>query len=166
MISRPVTVAGLKKRYDQEKHQIVKQRILMIIHVKKGKSARQTAEMVIVDKNTVVLWCTRFNELGFDGLKDEARPGKPKKVDYGNLQNALDQSPQVFGYKHQAWHPKLVEIYLLDYQNLKLSKNYVYKLIRKLGFSLKVPRTRSYKSDPKKVLAFKKNEASHRSREP
>lgn len=157
-ITWDVSQEELKQKYQNERHPKIKQRILMILHIKLGKSARETAERVVVDKNTVCLWCKRFNEAGFEGLTDEERSGSPRKVNYKDLKKVLESSPQNYGYKHQAWHPSLVVIYLNEQQGVKLGETYVYQLVRRLGFRLKVPRTKSYKSNPKKVLEFKKNE--------
>lgn len=155
-ITREITEEELKDAYNREKDATIKQRLLMLLHVNSGKSARQTAELLFVDKNTVSLWVNRFNEFGFEGLYDKERSGRPKEIDYENLKDALSKKPTEFGYPHQAWHPKLVVTYLMDYQNIKPAKNYVYNLLRRMGYRLIVPSKRSYKSDPEKVLKFKK----------
>jgi transposase len=114
------------------------------------------AEILKSSHNTITKWVRRFNEGGFGSLRDESRSGRPKKLDYKDLETALEQSPDHFGYPHEVWFPKLVYQYILDYQEVEIAFEYVYEVIDKLGYSLVVPRTKSYKSDPEKVKLFKK----------
>ena len=73
-----------------------------------------------------------------------------------NLKFALDSKPKEFGYDWSVWFPTLVYNYIRDFQGVELAFDYIYVLIRNLGFSLVVPRTKSYKSNPDKVELFKK----------
>ena len=151
-----IDTEDLLEKYREANDARIATRILMILHVKNGKSARETADILFVDPVTVGRWVKRFNELGPDGLGDEDRPGRPTKVDHENLISALNQSPADFGYDKQVWDVGLVVSYLLEHQNVEIHPNYVYKLIRSLGFSLVKPSSRDYKSDPEKVQIFKK----------
>jgi hypothetical protein len=77
-------------------------------------------------------------------------------VDYEDLRQALDKKPRDLGYDYTSWFPTLVYNYIRDVQGVDLAFDYIYVLIRNLGYSLVVPRTRSYKSNPDNVVLFKK----------
>lgn len=153
---RDVSLDVLKKNYKKEKNHRIKLRILMLIHVKEGKSATQIGKILKCSHNTIITQIRRFNEFGFEGLFDKVRSGSPSKVNHGELKEILEQSPKDFGYPHEVWFPRLVYNYILDFQKVQIAPEYVYELIRNLGYTLVVPREKSYKSDPEKVKLFKK----------
>ena len=155
-VTRDVNMALLRKVYRKEQNHKIKNRILMVIHVKDGKSSGQVGDIFLCNPSTVSTWVRRFNSDGFQGLRDKPRKGRPRKVDYEDLKSALDRKPKDFGYDFNVWFPKLVHNYILDFQGVKLAFDYIYTLIDQLGYSLVVPRTKSYKSDDKKVAEFKK----------
>lgn len=160
-LTREVSLEELKHWHRQETDPRVRDRILMLIHTKQGYATRNVAQMVNVSKGTVASWVHRFNEGGRENLHDQPHPGRPPKVDYENLAQALDQSPQAFGYPQEAWYPALVRRYLNEHQHLTVHKEHIYWIINRAGFVLRVPRSRSYRSDPVKVDTFKKNEKDH-----
>lgn len=157
-LTREVSLEALKQRHRQETDPRVRDRMLMLIHTKQGYSTRKVAQMVNVSKGTVAIWIHRFNAGGFENLYDRPHTGRPPKVDYEKLTQALEQSPQAFGYPHEAWYPALVRRYLQEHQHLTIHKEHIYWVIKRAGFVLRVPRPRSYRSDPIKVEQFKKNE--------
>lgn len=157
-ITWDISSKDLKLQIKGEKDPKKVQRLLMILNVKKGKSATETAEILASSPNTIIKWVRKFNEFGFEGLYDEFRSGRPRIINHKQLKDALLKSPKEFGYDYHSWFPKLMYHYLKDFQGITLESNYVYDLFKKLGFSLKSPRGKSYKSDVKKVIKFKKNE--------
>ena len=157
-MTRAVSIAELRTRYSKASDGRIRQRLLMLIHVKEGTSATKTGNMVKVSKNTVTKWVERFNVEGFEGLEDKDRSGRPPIIDYDNLRNVIDnQSPQDYGYPHQAWFPRLLYQYLIDHQNLEGTPfEYIYEVIDRAGYVLRVPRSKHYKSDDHEVEFFKK----------
>lgn len=153
-----ITLEELENEYNKESDGRRKQRLLMLIHVKEGKSANETSKMVKTSKNTVSKWVKRFNEEGFDGLDDRQRSGRPAVVDYDDLSDVLDNhKPTDFGYPYQSWFPRLLYQYLIDYQNLEnMTFEYIYEVIRRAGYTLKVPRSKHYRQDEEEVRIFKK----------
>ena len=157
-ITQPITLEELKVRHRQEKNPLIRDRLLMLIHVSQGHSSRQVAQMLNVNKGTVSIWVNRFNNLSFEGLQDQPRSGRPPKVNYPRLKRALEASPRNFGYPHEIWFPALVRTYLWDHQHITVNQTHIYWMIKRIGFVLRVPRPISAKSDPDQVEDFKKNE--------
>lgn len=156
-LSREIEYREIKQRYRKETDYRVKPRLLMLLHVKEGKSATEVSQILKCSKDTVMKWVKRFNESGFEGLLDSGRSGRPRKIDYEALTKALESSPQDYGYPHEAWFPRLVYQYLLDYQEQKdMVPEYVYEVIKRAGYVLRVPRSKHYKSDSSKVEKYKK----------
>jgi len=155
-ISRELDWDELEGLYHSETDYKVRERLLMVMHVYKGKTALEVTDILFCNNATVSKWVKRFNAEGFEGLKDKQRIGAPRKVDYDNLKQALDKKPKEFDYDYSVWFPTLVYNYIRDFQGVEIAFDYVYVLIKSLGYSLVVPRTKSYKSNPDKVVLFKK----------
>lgn len=56
------------------------QRAWIVLACAAGGSNTEIAERLGVHRNTVALWRKRFLEFRLDGLLDEARPGRPRKI--------------------------------------------------------------------------------------
>ncbi|MFV2015334.1 MAG: transposase [Candidatus Heimdallarchaeota archaeon] len=156
-VTRPVDKDELNRLYKTSENPRVRIRLLMVHHVSQGKSCHEVSKLLLVKNDTVMKWIRRFNEYGFERLEDEDRSGRPAKVDYKKLKDALHGSPKDFDYPYEAWFPRIVYLYLFDHQNQKeMNPNYVYEVIKRAGFRLLVPKGRHYKSDAKEVEEFKK----------
>ena len=155
-VTRKTDRGELEEFFKGETDYRVRERLLMIIHVLDGKRINEVAKILLCSERTVSKWVKRYNEMGLNGLKDQDRKGAPRKIDYENLKQALDKKPEEFGYEASVWYPTLVYNYIRDFQGITIAFDYTYVLIRNLGYSLVVPRTKSYKSNPDKVILFKK----------
>ncbi len=156
-VTRPVDEKELEKLYKTDENPRIRIRLLMIYHVSNGMSCSQVAKFLLVSKDTVTKWVRRYNELGYDGLEDESRSGRPPKINYDVLKQVLSSTPEDYGYPYQAWFPRLVYLYLFDFQEqTEMEPLYVYEVIKRCGYKLLVPKGRHYKSDPTEVEAFKK----------
>lgn len=156
-ITRPVDKKDLKKRYKTCQDPRVRIRLLMIYHVSEGMSCNAVSKLLLVKNDTVMKWVRRFNDFGYEGLVDEHRSGRPPRIDYDKLKEALESSPKDYDYPYEAWFPRIVYLYLFDFQNQKaMHPNYVYEVIERAGYSLVTPKGRHFKCDPEEVEAFKK----------
>ena len=86
---KPIIVRELKAKehkeleelYQKTKDVRIRSRAQMILlAVEQNYAARQTAEIVRKNNQTVRTWIKRFNVEGINGLYDAPRPGTPKKV--------------------------------------------------------------------------------------
>jgi transposase len=64
----------------KEKHARTRIRLLGLDHLKKGKTARETAESLCVHENSVKRWLKSFSEQGLEGLKEGTGRGAKRKV--------------------------------------------------------------------------------------
>lgn len=81
-VTYPVTLEELKEALRREKSPKIRERIRIVLHVKSGLSGRKTAKLMGLSRDTVRRWVKRFNEKGFEGLKDRPRKGGEPKIDH------------------------------------------------------------------------------------
>lgn len=64
----------------KEKHARTRIRLLGLDHLKKGKTARETAEFLCVHENSVKRWLKNFTDQGLKGLKERLGRGAKRKI--------------------------------------------------------------------------------------
>jgi transposase len=64
----------------REKHARTRIRLLGLDHLKKGKTARETAEFLCVHENSVKRWLKSFVNAGLEGLKEKIGRGAKRKI--------------------------------------------------------------------------------------
>ncbi len=147
----------LKLLYSKERDSRVKERLLMIIHTKEGRTTREVAGIVKKSYVSVANWVNRFNKEGLAGLKNKQRSGKPPKMEeeqFKTLESDLEKSPKEFGYKQTFWNTKLIRIHILQYYITSYSDRHVQRLMHKFGYSLIKPRPRHFKRNPSQKEEF------------
>ena len=153
----PVTLEGLKEALAKEKNPKTRERIRVIMHVKQGLSGRKTARLMGLSRDTVSRWVKRFNEEGFSGLHDRPRNGAGPKVDPREIIKTLEKEPREFGYNIEGWAVKVLHVHILKTSKVNYHPNYIYQLVKKLGYSLIVPRPGNIKkASEAEREAFKK----------
>ena len=140
-----------ESRYDHRLHGI--------LLVAQGFSAYRVAELLEQSPRTVQNWVRRFNEIGFAGLRDVERSGRPARLDEAALE-ALNQDlrkpPEDFGYSQNLWDGKLLHHHLAQHYDVDLGVRQCQRLFRELGFRLRKPRPLIAQSDPEAQRAYKK----------
>lgn len=104
-------------------------------------------------------WVNRFNEHGFDGLKDGAKTGRNSRVGdgvKGELSLDLRTTPRAFDYDQNLWDGKLVSHHLKERYGVDLGVRQCQRLLHGLGFRLRQPRAVLAKADPEEEEEFKK----------
>ena len=91
-------------------------------------------------------WLDRFNSGGPEALKTRKQLGARPKIDPDKIKEALEKPPREFSYPVEAWTVKILHAYIRDHLGVNYHPNYIYELIRKLGFSLIKPKTRDVRS--------------------
>jgi len=149
----------LAKLYQKEKNAKAKLRLLAAIFRKEGKSLDAISESVQTPKTTVHDWLKRLEGEGLDGLTDNSRPGRPSWLSQeqkDELENVLSGSPEEQGIPFKIWTTSLVQYIIHELFNVAYKPRNVQKLVKKLGFTLKVPRSRNKKASTKAQKEFKK----------
>ena len=156
-ITYPVTLEELKEALAREKNPKIRERIRIIMHIKQGLSGRKTARLMGLSRDTVSRWVKRFNEEGIPGLYDRPRKGAEPKIDPQEIIKILEKSPREFGYNIEGWTVKVLHVHILKTFKVNYHPNYIYQLVKRLGYSLIVPRPENTKKASKAEReAFKK----------
>lgn len=64
-------------------------RARIVLHAAAGRNSTAIAGELKLDLNTVLKWRRRFVERGVDGLLDEPRPGQPRKLSDGQIEEVI-----------------------------------------------------------------------------
>ena len=104
-------------------------------------------------------WVNRFEQIGFAGLQEGERPGRPKRLSeahWRHLERDLRRPPREFGFTQTLWDGKLLAEHLRRRYQVKLGVRQCQRLFRQMGFRLRKPRPVIAKADPAAQAAFKK----------
>ena len=139
-------------RYDHRLH--------AILMVAQGMSCRQVAQLLGDSPRSVAYWVKRFEIEGLSGLADADRPGRPSKLDQGQIQvieTALRSHPSQYGLAGNIWDGKLLSHFIDQQFGIKLGVRQCQRLFRQLGFRFRKPRPFIAKADMQMQQSFKKN---------
>ena len=74
-------IEELREQYKMEKDADIRERILMIIWLKSGKSTYEIGDLLFCPHSRVAYWKKRFNSGGLEGLRTAERPGRLGSID-------------------------------------------------------------------------------------
>lgn len=150
----------LKILYKKEKNAKAKLRLLAVLKRKSGETLDDIAFSLEKPKTTIHDWLKRFEIGNLNKLHDKKQPGKPARLtkhQLDKLEEALDNSPQKQNLPFVIWTTKLVQYIIIKLFGVKYELWNVGRIVKKLGFNLKVPRQENKKVNKKAQEEFKKN---------
>jgi transposase len=148
-VARKITVEGENQQelekwiHSQKIERRLLERARIILLASQGKSNKVIAELLQTREATVSKWRNRFILHGLKGLQDKLRSGKPReysKKDEKRILSVLDEKPPK-GYS--VWSGGLISGYLKD-----VSKDYVWKVLKKYGIQLQRKHSWCVSTDP------------------
>ena len=140
-----------ESRYDHRLHGV--------LLVANGQSCRGVAELFGEDATTVQRWVRRFEQDGFEGLRDGERTGRPRALDerqWRQLQRDLRRSPEQHGHPQGLWDGRLLSAHLKKHYGIDLGVRQCQRMFHQMGFRLRKPRPQVAQADPIRVAAVKK----------
>jgi transposase len=154
-------VMGIAIRQEIERNEEARydHRLHGLLLVAKGMSARQAALWLEESERTVQRWVNRFEEVGFAGLHEGERPGRPRRLaeeHWQGLEADLRRSPREFGFEQNLWDGIVLSEHLRRRYRVELGVRQCQRLFRQMGFRLRKPRPVIAKADPAAQAAFKK----------
>jgi len=154
-----ISVKELEEKYKIERDGKIKERLHMILLLKDGYSCRKAADICHTSKSNVSFWNVRFQEMGYDGLKD--RGGRGAKPELSPEQIASIDKKVSKPYKMEngytrGWQTKDVYQLIRKESGIKYSLRHVRRILGSLGFVVLVPRPRNKKRNQKEVDAFRR----------
>lgn len=140
-----------ESRYDHRLHGI--------LLVSQGIDCYQVASWLDQHPTTVERWVKKFEKHGFTGIKEGARPGRPKSLtdaQMKKLNSDLRINPRDMGYGQNLWDGKLLRHHLSRSYRIELGVRQCQRLFGKFGFRLRKPRPVIAQADQEKQEVFKK----------
>ena len=101
----------------------------------------------------------RFEDSGFNGLREGDRPGRPRALDesqWRRMEADLRRTPREFGFEAGLWDGPLLSEHLRRNYGISLGVRQCQRLFSQTGFRLRKPRSQIAQSDPVRVAAVKK----------
>ncbi len=124
-----------------------------------GRSCYEVGEILGRNPRTIQHWVNRFERIGFEGLREGERLGRPSKLDTNQLIQLgkdLRKDPRKFGYSQNMWDGKLLSHHLSEVYEIELGVRQCQRLFKKLGFRRRKPRSVIAKADEQAQADFKK----------
>jgi transposase len=138
-------------RYDHRLH--------AILLVAQGMSCREVAGKLGDSPRIVAYWVKQFEEIGFAGLSEGERPGRPSRLSEEQLDEielSLRKSPLDCGLATNIWDGKTLSEHIQKKWGIEIGVRQCQRIFRRLGFRLRKPRSMIAHSDPEEQEAFKK----------
>ena len=135
-------------------------RMRAIIALIEGLDRASVARIFGVEERTVRRWVCQFNRRGIDGLLDKKKPGRPRKIAPGRVEQcrAVLDDPKSAGRTH--WTGVRFHGYLREALGVEVGYSTVIRFLHEQGFALKVPQPWSDRQDEAARQAFREQLAA------
>ncbi|EQB73146.1 MAG: hypothetical protein AMDU4_FER2C00094G0002 [Ferroplasma sp. Type II] len=141
-----------ESRYDHRLHGI--------LLVSEGMSCYEAGRMLGEDSRNMERWVRKFNEKGFNALKEGKRSGRRSKLtpqQMNMISTDLRKNPGEFGYEQNLWEGKLLMHHISEKFHTEIGVRTCQLIFHRLEFRRRKPRPVISKGDSEKQDAFKKN---------
>ncbi len=149
----------LKKSYKEEKNVKAKLRLLAAIQRKEGKTLDEISSSLQKPKTTIHDWLHRIDNKPLKNIYDVKQPGKPARLttyQEKELDKILSVPPLDHNIPFVLWTTNLVQYILLIKFNVEFKVRQVRNIIKKIDFTLQVPRQEHRKANKEAQEEFKK----------
>ena len=149
---KPKEHKELEELYQKTKDVRIRSRAQMILlAVEQNYVARQIAEIVRKNDQTVRTWINRFNVEGINGLYDAPRPGTPKKVTKEYRKQILEivrRRPRTLEQPYSMWTLERLANFMAEETGLRVSTETVRRVLKSGGIVLSRPQHTISSPDP------------------
>jgi len=118
------------------------QRANIVLSCIKGKTVHSIAQRFAISRSKVVRWKNKFMKMGFDGLKDDERCGRPVSYNENFQKAVLKKIEEVPPDGYARWDGTLLA------KELNVSKDAIWRFLREQRISLARRRTWCVSTDP------------------
>ena len=141
----------------QAKKRRVHERLLILAHIKMGKSITQAADALFVGQPVVKRCLKNFFAKGLEGLEDQPRSGRPTRLAAAHHQDliALIEASHESDSGGRLTGQDIVHLIEQKWQ-VRYTVNGVYELLKSLGMSWVSSRSKHPKQNQQEQEAFKK----------
>jgi len=126
-----------------------------VLRVEAGESPEQVVAALGFHRSSIYSWLAKYREQGLEGLAAKPVPGRPRKLEGGQLQKLcrtlMEKDPLQLRFEFALWTRAMVRELIGEEFGVHLSEVSVGRLLRKLGFSPQRPLYRAYQQSPEAV---------------
>lgn len=115
----------------------VHDRVRAILLSHKGYNIRRISQILDIAPTYIGEWFNRYEREGVTGLLDRPRSGRPSKVTQRHIRlilEAIEKSPQLYGYNRSTWSCALLAQYIAKKTKLVVSEDLIRLLLIRFGF--------------------------------
>ena len=146
-----MNLSELKSRYKDEKDPDVRERLLMMIWLKKGKTTYDIAELLSCPQSKVMYWKGKFEKQGIEGLKTIPKPGRAPMLSKEQVMH-VRRKLEAADY----WLARLVRELIYEETHQVYSERHVVRLLHIWGFEKIRPRKEHMLADEREQKRFSK----------
>jgi len=152
------TTEELRSLYRSEKNAKLSQRIHGVYLASKGLTCPEIMAITAAARRTIQQWVHKYNQQSIAGLKDKPRPGTPTKLPRKKeikLKKRIEAGPTKADGVSVLNGPAIRRILEREFGVL-YSRQGLYDLLHRLGYSCLCPRPQHEKADRQLQAEFKK----------
>lgn len=154
-----VTLDELNSRFKKEKNRRIKERLNILILLKEEYPQRDISSFLHISVGKVPFWKARFEEEGFEGLRDKRGRGRKSmlsKQQLAGLKKKLSNPLKMKNGYTRGWQTKDVKDYIRKQYGINFKVRNVRNILHKLDMVRLVPRPRHMNRNQESVDDFKK----------
>lgn len=156
----PLIIMALQDEIRRNRDARYDHRLHAVLLVAKGNTCQEVADLLGDPVRTVQSWVKAFLDDGLQGLMDEDRGGRPRRLSDEQLDEiklALRLPPENFGLSSNLWDGRTLQEYIDKFFGIEIGVRQCQRLFRQLGFRYRKPRPMIVGSSSEDKGAFKKN---------
>lgn len=123
--------------------------------VQRGEDPKLVARVMGIPMTTLYDWLARYRSGGWDGLREKARRGRPRKVTGSVLfwlyKAITGGDPRQYQFEFFLWNRRIIKSMLKKHHGIELSVTSIGRLLRQLGLSPQRPIYKAYQQDKSAV---------------
>ena len=157
------TTKELKTLYRSQDNARLARRIHAVYLASKGWSCPEIMTIMGSGRRTIQQWVHKYNKDGIDGLREKPRPGQPTKLPRkaeSRFCKRIEAGPTKKDGVSVLNGPAIRRILEREFGVL-YSRQGLYDLLHRLGYSCLCPRPQHEKADPQVQEQFKKTSSKH-----
>jgi transposase len=141
----------LKKEAEEEGEHRVARRIHAVVLNSEGYTSGDLATILKVGRSRVSEWLANYEQLGYEGLLEGFRPGRPPLLTEKQLLELADiveSGPIAYGYDCGVWTSPMIGQVIENEFGIAYHPGHVRKMLHHLGFSVQRPKKVLARADP------------------
>lgn len=147
----PAQAKALKAFLKKPPGERARRRAQAIWFSSRGQPVQEIARLLSVSERSVRSWFAAWRQEGLDGLRDKPIPGRSSSLSPGQTDGMVEvtrQSPASVGLEGHTWNCRLLSEWVDDTFHVRLSDEWVRRLMLRHGMRFRRPKLVLTSPDP------------------